>query len=105
MFSPLGRSFPIDERRMVVLGFGLETASRPRRMRRPMSPGRKLFLSLAMILAALWIYWPAMHGGWIWDDKTEIPKIAALGGPGLLHRIWVAPDTGDYYPVKVTVEW
>ena len=70
-----------------------------------MSPGRKLFLSLAMILAALWIYWPAMHGGWIWDDKTEIPKIAALGGPGLLHRIWVAPDTGDYYPLKVTVEW
>ncbi len=70
-----------------------------------MSSGRKLFLSLAMILAALWIYWPAMHGGWIWDDKTEIPKIAALGGPGLLHQVWIAPDTGDYYPVKVMVEW
>lgn len=70
-----------------------------------MSPGRKLFLSLAMILAAGWVYWPALHGGWIWDDKTEIPKIAALHGPGLFTRIWVAPDTGDYYPLKVTVEW
>ena len=58
-----------------------------------------------MILAAAWIYWPALHGGWIWDDQTEIPKIAALHGPGLLGKIWVAPDTGDYYPVKVTVEW
>jgi tetratricopeptide (TPR) repeat protein len=70
-----------------------------------MSPGRKLFLSLAMVLAAGWIYWPAIRGGWIWDDQTEIPKIAALHGPGLLSKIWVAPDTGDYYPVKVTVEW
>jgi Flp pilus assembly protein TadD len=70
-----------------------------------MSLGRKLFLALAMILAAGWIYGPALHGGWIWDDKTEIPKIAALAGPGLFGKIWVAPDTGDYYPVKVTVEW
>ena len=69
-----------------------------------MSPGRKLFLSLAMVLAAGWIYWPAVHGGWIWDDQTEIPKIAALHGPGLLGKIWVTPDTGDYYPVKVMVE-
>jgi Tfp pilus assembly protein PilF len=72
---------------------------------RTMTPGRKLFLSLAMILAAGWIYGPALHGGWIWDDKTEIPRIAALHGPGLLGQIWLTPDTGDYYPLKVTVEW
>jgi tetratricopeptide (TPR) repeat protein len=70
-----------------------------------MSTGRKLFLALAMALAAGWIYWPAMHGGWIWDDQTEMPQMAAIHGRDALRDIWIAPTTGDYYPVKTTLEW
>jgi len=70
-----------------------------------MSTGRKIFLALAMILAAGWIYWPAMHGGWVWDDKNEVTQMAALDGPGALGKIWLTPATGDYYPVKTTLEW
>jgi Flp pilus assembly protein TadD len=70
-----------------------------------MSHSRKILLSLAMVLVAGWIYWPAIHGGWIWDDKTEMPQMAALRGPGALWTIWFAPNTGDYYPVKTTLEW
>jgi tetratricopeptide (TPR) repeat protein len=70
-----------------------------------MSTGRKLFLALAMVLAVGWIYWPALHGGWVWDDKNEMPLVAALHGPGALGQIWLTPVTGDYYPAKTTLEW
>ena len=70
-----------------------------------MTLGRKLFLALAMALAAGWVYWPAVHGGWIWDDKNEIAQMAALRGLAGLRAIWLGPGTGDYYPVKETVEW
>jgi protein O-mannosyl-transferase len=70
-----------------------------------MSTGRKLFLALAMALAAGWIYGPAMQGGWVWDDKTEMPQMAAIHGREALRKIWIAPTTGDYYPVKTTLEW
>ncbi len=70
-----------------------------------MSTGRKLFLALAMALAAGWIYWPAVRGGWVWDDKTEMPQMAAIPGREALRDIWIAPTTGDYYPVKTSLEW
>ena len=70
-----------------------------------MIPGRKLFLALAMALAAAWIYWPAMHGGWIWDDQNELVQMAGLRGLAGLRAIWLGPGTGDYYPVKETLEW
>jgi tetratricopeptide (TPR) repeat protein len=82
-----------------------------------MGRSRKLLLSLGVFLLAGWIYWPAMHGGWIWDDHTEIEQIAAMttggsggGGSGSagapsLASVWIAPHTGDYYPVKTTLEW
>ncbi len=66
---------------------------------------RDLFIAGFMLLAAAWIYAPALHGGWLWDDNTEMPQMAALDGPGALARIWIHPDTGDYYPVKTTLEW
>jgi tetratricopeptide (TPR) repeat protein len=31
--------------------------------------------------------------------------MAALHGWNGLARIWIVPDTGDYYPVKTTLEW
>jgi protein O-mannosyl-transferase len=70
-----------------------------------MTMGRKFFLALAMALAAAWIYWPAMHGGWIWDDKNELAQMAGLRGLAGLRAIWLGPGTGDYYPVKETLEW
>jgi protein O-mannosyl-transferase len=66
---------------------------------------RTFLLPLGVFLIAGWIYWPAMHGGWIWDDRTEIDQIAVLHGAPALRMIWIAPHTGDYYPVKTTLEW
>jgi tetratricopeptide (TPR) repeat protein len=70
-----------------------------------MSRSRKYLGALAVVLAAGWIYWPALHGGWIWDDRTEISQVAALHGPDALSQIWIAPATLDYYPVKTTLQW
>jgi tetratricopeptide (TPR) repeat protein len=66
---------------------------------------RDFFIAGFLLLAAAWIYAPALRGGWLWDDNTEMPQMAALAGPGALARIWIHPDTGDYYPVKTTLEW
>ena len=37
-----------------------------------------------LVLAAWWIYAPALHGDWIWDDPPEISQNAALRD----YRTW-----------------
>ena len=47
-----------------------------------MSRWQKITLAAGLCLTAGWIYWPALHGGWIWDDRTEMPQMDALRGAG-----------------------
>jgi protein O-mannosyl-transferase len=55
--------------------------------------------------AAWWVYQPALHGGWLWDDDFDLLQNEALRSVGGLFRLWVAPATLDYYPLKSTVQW
>jgi tetratricopeptide (TPR) repeat protein len=65
-----------------------------------------LLLPALLILAAgLWVYWPALHGGWVWDDVEEVTQNAVLRDPAGLARIWTAPAGADYFPLKTTVQW
>ena len=58
-----------------------------------------------MIIAAAWfVYSPAFHGSWLWDD-FEIPQNPQLHDWPGLAKMWYAPDTPDYYPLKTTVQW
>jgi len=64
------------------------------------------FLQAAVIAAACWfVYSPAFHGDWFWDDPSEITTNLALHNRTGLWKIWFAPDSPDYYPLKTTLQW
>jgi tetratricopeptide (TPR) repeat protein len=64
-----------------------------------------LLKAAAIILVGAWIYWPAIHGGWIWDDGAEIAHNPVIRDPEGLAKIWVSPATPDYFPLKTTLQW
>ena len=65
-----------------------------------------LVQALVMAAAVLWIYRPALHGGWLWDDETDITDNAITQSPTGLWSIWFEPGSNlDYYPIKASVQW
>ncbi len=73
----------------------------------PMKITRGALLRALLIAAAvLWIFQPVFHGGWLWDDDTDIYDNTITRGDSGLWSIWFAPGTQiDYYPVKASVQW
>ena len=61
--------------------------------------------AVAIALAALFVFWPALHGGWIWDDFAGIAFNPVLRDRAGLWRIWFTPPGPDYFPLKSTVQW
>src|SRR5438067_6398114 len=60
----------------------------------------------AASLAALTIlaYWPAWHGGFIWDDDRYVTHNYLLIAPDGLRRIWFSLDApSQYFPLTYTV--
>jgi len=71
-------------------------------------PGWKLVLIHAAIIVAagLWIYWPALHGDWLWDDDMYISGNHLLLHPARLWKAWFQPGSFiEYYPIEETVQW
>jgi len=65
-----------------------------------------IFLQAAAIVSAgFWVFWPAIHGGWIWDDFNEIVYNHLLSDPAGIRKIWFSPDSLDYFPLKATAQW
>jgi tetratricopeptide (TPR) repeat protein len=58
-----------------------------------------------ILLAAAWVYSPAIRGTWIWDDAEEVPGNPVLRDPAGLGRIWTAPSGSDYFPLKTSFQW
>jgi len=66
-----------------------------------------LFHALAIVLAALWIYSPAYHGDWLWDDDqllTQNPVVQSGSLQGLA-RLWFHPAGADFFPLSYTALW
>ena len=60
-----------------------------------------------VILAGLWIYSPAYHGDWLWDDDqllTQNPVVQSGSLQGLA-KLWFNPDGADYFPLSYTALW
>ena len=54
----------------------------------------------------LWIYWPALHGQWLWDDDKLISRNSLVHDPAGLRTIWFEPENLlDYQPLEVSVVW
>jgi protein O-mannosyl-transferase len=71
-------------------------------MRRPGILGR---ISLALPLAVLAAYWPALRGGLLWDDDAHVTRLDLRTLAGL-WGIWTRPGaTQQYYPVLHSAFW
>src|ERR1043166_2699265 len=69
------------------------------------APGRSLWILPLLWLAALAAYFPAWHGGLLWDDDRHLTR-ATLQTLGGLWRIWSdVSATQQYYPVTHSVFW
>jgi tetratricopeptide (TPR) repeat protein len=68
-------------------------------------PGNSGLAAVGLFLAAIWAYWPAIQGGFVWDDDSHVtrPELQSLHG---LWRIWFEPGaTQQYYPVLHGAFW
>ena len=65
---------------------------------------KTVFLALVIVAAALWIYWPALNGDWLWDDEELITANSKLRSLQGLWRIWFAAPP-DKWPLTSTLLW
>lgn len=62
-------------------------------------------MPLAILVLVLAAYWPALHGGLLWDDPAHIPRRDLRSWSGLA-RIWTdVKSTQQYYPVLFSAFW
>ncbi|MGD9647196.1 MAG: tetratricopeptide repeat protein, partial [Pirellulales bacterium] len=63
-------------------------------------------LVLAAIIAAVGIaaIWPAMSGGFVWDDVL-IPSGRYVSAPDGLIKFWTSAKQADYWPVAYSTHW
>src|SRR5437667_1735635 len=70
------------------------------------TPRALAWLGAAATLAAwtIFAYWPAWHGGFIWDDDRYVTHNYLLIAPDGLRRIWFSLDApSQYFPLTYTV--
>ena len=62
-----------------------------------------LWGGLAICLACLAAFYPALGGGYVFDDHMLLENNSLLRGP--LWRIWFSTDPVDYWPLTYTTFW
>src|SRR5580692_6497851 len=86
--------------------------ARKRAQKAPAAKERAFLFSLhdaavwaSIFCATLAAYWPALHGGPVWDDASHITSPALASWQGLA-RIWFhLGATQQYYPLLHSVFW
>lgn len=75
----------------------------------PVASGRAIrFIALKaafIVLAGWFVFSPAWHGDWLWDDDREITQNPLLHDTSGLAKIWFDAASPDYFPLKSTVQW
>ena len=66
---------------------------------------KNLLPALAIIAVALFAYWPALNGTWLWDDNLLVYSNVRLHTFAGLGKIWFAAPTTDYWPLTWTFLW
>ncbi len=67
---------------------------------------KRLGQVLLIVAAGVWIYWPALHGNWLWDDDYLIEHNDLVHDPYGLWSAWFSPtDLIDFFPLTVSLEW
>ena len=58
-----------------------------------------------LVVAVLVIYWPAIHGGFLFDDDALVGDNALAQSSAGLSRVWFSTEPVDYWPVTNTSFW
>ncbi len=68
---------------------------------------RRWPLGLLLVAATFLAYWPALHGGFVWDDASWTTNLSALfQNASGLRTIWFQPTAlQQYYPLTGTTFW
>jgi len=65
-----------------------------------------LLQALVIAAAVFWVYWPSIHGNWLWDDNLYITDNPLLNDTTRLWKIWFLPGSlTEYYPIEQSVQW
>src|SRR5579862_706476 len=69
--------------------------------------GKRDKMSLVIVaLLSVVAYWPALSGGFIWDDPDYVVNNSTLRTIGGLGQIWFEPKAlPQYYPLVHTTFW
>src|ERR1041384_628925 len=67
---------------------------------------RDALLALLLLTVLVVVYWPALHGDFLWDDDAHITKNTTLRTASGLWSIWTKPGIAlHYYPLTFTGFW
>jgi hypothetical protein len=68
-------------------------------------PWQILAATVLLTGAALLAYWPALTGGFLWDDDTLVTDSTLVKAPDGLYRMWFTTEPLDYWPLTNTSFW
>lgn len=70
-------------------------------------PKRNTLIHAGLIIVAiLWVFWPALHGDWISDDLLYVSENTLMQDPARLWKAWFQPGSFvEYYPIQQTLQW
>ncbi len=60
---------------------------------------------LSIFILVFISYFPAINGGFIWDDDTFLTDNPIMAKPDALKRFWVTTEAPDYFPLVSTTLW
>ncbi len=68
-------------------------------------PSQALIPAILLITATVLVYWPALTGGFIFDDDTLLTKNPLIHAADGLSRMWFTTEPLDYWPMTTTSFW
>ena len=69
------------------------------------SPSSGWLLALLLVAAVVASYWPAVHGGFLFDDDALVSQSPIVHAADGLKRIWFTTEPIDYWPVTNSSFW
>jgi tetratricopeptide (TPR) repeat protein len=66
---------------------------------------RRWVLALVVAVVTFAAYFPALRGGFIWDDDDHVTGNPAMTAPHGLRMIWSSLAVSRYYPLTLTNLW
>jgi Tfp pilus assembly protein PilF len=61
--------------------------------------------AVLLVAATLLAYWPALHGGFLFDDDAMVIGSALVKAPDGLWRMWFTTEAVDYWPLTNSSLW